>query len=299
MEELAMSPRYAILAGVLWSLSAGCAAMPEAAAPATMAAEPAAPALTRSLYAKDASGALTEDDLQKILESPIDLQFPARVGVVPLARPFAPEEPVEIQTRSVAAQSLARALIGHPHFSHVSDISTDLPNVGGLEGLRVLAARYRLRYLILYSEQFEDDTHLNGWAWLYPTIIGMFAAPGLTVESHGLAQAHLVDVRTGTVLFSVIEPMEVSEPEWMIGAERAHRQAQAEAAAAAARRLAKRVAQQTNALVAFADRAKKERIVTRMLPAPIAAETITADTAPLEVGAATGSTTAGPAAQVQ
>lgn len=251
----------------------GMAGQPGPQAPEAPAEQPAAPpVLKRSLFAKDASGALTEDDLQRILESPIDLQFPARLGVVPLARPFDPEEPVTIETRSVAAQSLARSLVGHPHFSHVSDISTDLPNVGGLEGLRVIAARYRVRYLLLYWEQFEDDTHLNGWAWLYPTIIGMFAAPGVTVESNGLAQAHLVDVRTGTVLFSVVEPLQVSEHEWMVGAARAHRKAQTEEAARVAKILAKRVAAQTNRLVAFADAAAKEqdRVVTRILPPPIA-----------------------------
>jgi rhombotail lipoprotein len=229
------------------------------------------PVLKRSLFAKDPSGALSEDDLQTILESPIDLQFPGRVGVVPLAAPFDAEQPVDIQTRSVAARSLARSLRGSPHFSHVSDISTDLPNVGGIEGLRAIAARYRLRYLLLYWEHFEDDTHLNGWAWLYPTIIGMFAAPGVTVESNGLAQAHLIDVRTGTVLFSVVEPMQVSESEWMIGAARAHRKAQTKEADRVARELAKRVAVQTNRLVAFADEAaaRRDRVVTRILPPPV------------------------------
>ena len=39
-------------------------------------------------------------------------------------------------------------------------------------------------------------------------------------------------MRTGTVLYSVVEPMQVSESEWMIGAARAHRKAQAKEALA-------------------------------------------------------------------
>ena len=237
-----------------------------------MSPAPAAPrVLTESLYSKDSSGALNESDLQRVLESPIDLQFPARVGVVPLAAPFDPKSDVSLGTRSVASRDLAQALIGSSYFSHVSDISTDLPNVGGIEGLRVLAARYRMRYLLLYSERFEDATHLNGWAWFYPTLVGMFIAPGVTVKSYGVAQADLLDVRTGTVLFSVVQPMGTDSNELMIGAARSHRDEQASAASGAAKALAKRITAQTNALVAYADQQAvgKNKTRTRILPAPV------------------------------
>lgn len=245
------------------------------AAPMAMAEAPKPAVLTQSLFAKDSSGSLSEGDLQRVLESPIDLQFPARVGVVPLAQPFDPGQPVSIATRSVASRDLSRALVGHQHYSHVSDISTDLPNGGGLEGLRVIAARYRLRYLILYSERFEDSTHLNGWAWLYPTLIGMFVAPGITVQSSGIAQADLLDVRTGTILFSVVQPMGVSESSLMIGSERSHLEYQRREAGKAARSLAKLVSARTNELVAWADKASLggEMAKTRILPAPVLKDT--------------------------
>ena len=264
---LAALPTLAILAG--------CGAAPhEPMAPSAPMAEPAPrPVLARSLYSKDGSGALSEGDLQHVLESPIDLQFPARVGVVPLAQPFDPAGDVSIGVRSVASRDFARAIAGHQHFSHVSDISTELPNGGGIEGLRVIAARYRLRYLLLYSERFEDATHLNGWAWLYPTVVGMFLAPGVTVKSRGLAQADLLDVRTGTILFSVVEPMQVDDQQLMIGAAREHRELQAEAASTAAKSLARRVSSQTNELIAFAEASGRdsERATLRILPAPVAA----------------------------
>jgi rhombotail lipoprotein len=248
---------------------AACGAAAPAEAPRSAVAAAAAPqVLGRSLFAKDASGSLTEDQLQHVLESPIDLQLPARVGVVPLAEPFEPKEPASISTRAIASRDLAAALVGLPYFSQVTDISTDLPNVGGLEGLRLIAARYRLRYLVLYSQRFEDDTHANGWAALYPTVLGIFLAPGITVASHGLAQADLVDVRTGTVLFSVTEPMAVSDRTQAIGSGRSHDELETAAASVAAKALAKKVAMQTNAIVAFAD-ARRGAPVVRILPAPV------------------------------
>lgn len=263
------------LAALASSTLFGCAAAPSApvapsvAMDAPAAAAPMPPPINRSLFAKDSSGAVSEGDLQKILEAPLDLELPARVGVVPLAKPFDPEGAVTLATRANASRDLARGLVGNPYFSHVSDVSTELPNNGGLEGLRVIAARYRMRYLLLYTERFQDDTHLNNWAWLYPTLIGMFAAPGVTVASNGLLQADLLDVRTGTILFSVVQPVSVSEDERMIGAGRAHKEHQAEAAEEAAKKLAKLVSKQVNELVAAADDAQKTERKARLLPPPV------------------------------
>jgi rhombotail lipoprotein len=244
--------------------------MPASIAPPAQMTNGAPPVLTTSLYAKNATGGLDEAGLQTILSSPIDLELPARVGVVPLEKPFDPSEPVALSTRLVASSDLASSLVGAQWFSQVSDVSTDLPNVGGIEGLRVIAARYRVRYLLLFSQRFEEASHLNNWAWLYPTVIGFFVAPGVTLESAGIAQADMIDVRTGTVLFSVVEPMHVSVKEQVIGASRGLEEAQAEESRAAAKRLAKKVVMQTNALVAFADQsAKSANPRLRIVPAPI------------------------------
>jgi hypothetical protein len=129
--------------------------------------------------------------------------------------------------------------------------------------------------LLLYSERFEDTTHLNGWAWLYPTVLGMSVAPGVTVESRGMAEVDLLDVRTGTILFSVVEPMEVSSQRLMASAARSHKELQAEAAKGAAKKLAQQVVAQTNALISFAEDAASEnrRVATRILPAPVLPQT--------------------------
>ncbi|MDC3953194.1 hypothetical protein [Polyangium jinanense] len=277
---IALSRLASTIAPVLASIAllAGCGGAPSpvaepqayAAARPEMVA-PTAPALQRSYFTKDVTGALTEQDLQTVLEAPIDLQLPARIGVIPLAEPFDPKGSPSLGLRNTASHHFAKALAGNPHFSQVTDISTDLPNVGGIEGLRVIAARYRLRYLVLYSERFEDSTHLNGWAWLYPTVLGMFFAPGVTVESQGIAQADFLDVRTGTILFSVTEPLRVSKKEQMIGAARSHKEEQGKIAADGARSLAKRVHVQTNALVAFAEATHGAQPKPKLLPSPVVA----------------------------
>lgn len=262
----------ACFSALFLSLSvAGCAATPSAEPQMPMAAQAPAPVpvLTQSVFSKDANGSLSENDLQKVMEAALDIQLPARIGVVPLASPYDPKGTVAIQVRSAASRSLARALSGDVHFSHVSDVSTELPNVGGLEGLRAIAARYRLRYLLLYSERFEDETHVNGWAWLYPTVIGMFVAPGVTVKSRGIAQVDLLDVRTGTILFSGVQPMRVSDEQQMIGAARAHRELQEQASNEAAKALSKLVKAQMIELVAASDELGKSHRMTRYLPPPV------------------------------
>ncbi|MEZ4296509.1 MAG: hypothetical protein R3B70_16170 [Polyangiaceae bacterium] len=271
-----MNPRPSFaLAALLASSLFGCAASAPSApmspneAQVAVAGRPMPPPIERSMFSKDSSGSLSENDLQKILEAPLDLELPARVGVVPLAAPYDPKGPVALGVRATASRDLARALTGNPYFSHVSDVSTELPNTGGLEGLRIIAARYRMRYLVLYTERFQDDTHLNNWAWLYPTIVGMFAAPGVTVKSNGLLQADLFDVRTGTILFSVVQPVSVDHEEQMIGAARAHREHQAKAASESAQKLAKLVSRQVNELVAAADEAARTERKVRLLPPPV------------------------------
>ncbi len=246
---------------------------PHASAPPAAAGPAPVPVLTQSLYSKDPNGGLNETEIQTILGTAIDLQLPARVGVVPLAEPYDPKGKVAITTRHLAARDFAAGLQGSKWYSQVSDVSTDLPNVGGIEGLRVIAARYRVRYLMLFSQRFDDATHLNGWAWTYPTVVGMFMAPGVTLESHGVVQADLLDVRTGTILFTAVEPMHVKSVSWMIGAARAHREAQGEVAAKAARVLATRAIKETEALVRFAENYAQEKSKVRLIPSPVQALT--------------------------
>jgi rhombotail lipoprotein len=235
-------------------LATACGAAPsvrarEASAPAQAAP---APVLDRSLFSRDGNGSVSETDLQRILDSRIDLTFPARVGVVLLAEPFRAEAGAPLSEQARVAPELTRMLKGSNHFSHVTDVSTDLPNPQGMEGLRTIAARYRLRYLLLCSDRSESSSHLNNWAWLYPTVLGFFAAPGVTVSSQGVLQASLLDVRTGTVLFTASEPYQASSTTWVIGSGRHYDKTQGDAMREASARLARAVLAQTDSLVQWA-----------------------------------------------
>lgn len=245
----------------------------EAPPPATPGASAntraAAPApLARSLFSHDPTGSLTEDDLQKILDARIDLAFPARLGVVALSRPFDPEKRANIAERAIVAREVTRALGGSRDFSLVTDVSTDLPNPDGIEGLRTIAARYRTRYLLLCSAVTQDDTHLNNWAWLYATGVGLLFAPGETVASDGLLQASLFDVRSGTVLYTVVEPYRSSSVTWLIGGGREHASIDEKALDEAAHRLGRKVLAQTEVLARWVARQPKPDATASAAPRP-------------------------------
>lgn len=241
-------------------LTAACgAAGPErpAAAPAAATSAAPKPALAESLFSKDISGSLTEADLQKVLDAEVDLALPARIGVVALEHAFDPADPAPVGARAIVAKAMTDGLKGSRWFSSVTDISTELPNPSGVEGLRTIAARYRSRYLLLCSSVTEDRSHLNNWAWLYATGVGVLLAPGQTVKTEGYVQASLMDVKTGTVLYTVIEPFRTSSVTWLIGGERQQRQNDAREVAKATERLSKKVLLQTEQLERWAEREKK------------------------------------------
>jgi rhombotail lipoprotein len=257
------NPSHPVLGLVLSTLAllvAACGAAPPNAAverPSSTMQAPAPPVLDRSLFSKDVTGTVSEADLQRILDSHLDLSFPARVGVVVLAEPFRAEAGAPITEQGIIASEVSKAIRGSSRYSHVTNVSTDLPNPQGLEGLRTIAARYRIRYLLLCSAKIEDRSHLNNWAWLYPTVVGFFALPGVTVASDGMLQASLLDVRTGTVLFTASEPYQSSDVTWVIGSGRHHRQVDGQALQDASTRLARSVLTQTETLAEWAAQDRK------------------------------------------
>src|SRR5688500_19801965 len=43
--------------------------------------------------------------------------------------------------------------------------------------------------ILLYRHRFVDQWYVNGWAWTWPTLIGVFAAPAHTLDSAGVLEA--------------------------------------------------------------------------------------------------------------
>ena len=73
----------------------------------------------------------------------------------------------------------------------------------GMEALREMAARYKLRYVLLYREDTRSWTRSNAWTVGYATVIGATFLPGRTLHVDGFVEASLFDVKTGLLLFTV------------------------------------------------------------------------------------------------
>ncbi len=197
----------ALLFALFACLNVGCAASqaPLTASMEPMAVQAAAPApkvLEDNHFKTDRTGNLTEDQLKEILEAPIFLEDETRVGIVPVATAYEVDEDIPLPEVPAAISS---ALESTGFFEVATEVSTDWPADGSIAGLRELAARYRVKYLMLYRHRFVDRERTNAWGWTYPTVVGIFAAPATTMEVAGVMEATLFDVRTGTIMFTVLE----------------------------------------------------------------------------------------------
>ncbi|MBA2541513.1 MAG: hypothetical protein H0V17_17860, partial [Deltaproteobacteria bacterium] len=171
------------------------------AAPQAAAAEMPAP-LDRSVFDKNPHGQLTEDALQKILASPIELSLPSRVGVLPIstARDWRGPSPDERVPAGVS--NFVDTLRRDAAFSLVTQTMVIPSGALGMEALREVAARYRLRYLLLYREVLARKTRLNPWAAGYATLVGALFLPGQKQEVYGYIEASMFDVKTGLLMFT-------------------------------------------------------------------------------------------------
>ncbi len=177
-----------------------------------MAAGPSAPQppppLDRSLFARDPNGQLSEDALQKILAAPIELELPARVGVLPVMTPADWRGPGPDHRVPSGQSALVERLRRDAAFSLVTQTMVIPSGALGMEALREIAARYRLRYLILYREVLAKHGRLNAWAWGYATGVGALFLPGQHQEVYGYIEASMFDVKTGLLMFTTRRAIE-------------------------------------------------------------------------------------------
>jgi hypothetical protein len=160
------------------------------------------PILTENHFSRDRPGGITEQALREVLAAPVFLEEKARVGIVPVQGAYALDQDVPLTAVTAA---LADALDMSGEFELASEVSTDFPADRGISGLRELAARYRCDYLLIYRHRFVDGSYMNPVAWGYLTALGALFLPGHTIESAGVLEATLFDVKTGTLLFTVNE----------------------------------------------------------------------------------------------
>jgi len=187
-----------------------------ASAPMAAAASPGAPApvpppLERSLFARDPNGQLSEDALQRILASPIELELPARVGVMPVTTPADWRGPGPDYRVPTGMSQLVERLRRDAAFSLVTQTMVIPSGALGMEALREIAGRYRLRYLILYREVIAKRRHLNRWAWGYATGVGALFLPGQRQEVYGYIEASMFDVKTGLLMFTTRRAIDATQ----------------------------------------------------------------------------------------
>lgn len=161
------------------------------------------PPLDSSVFVKPADRQnLSEEAIKQVLDAPITVDLPARAGIVALDAPFTRSAYANPEPGDEAPQLLARAFEKSSHFRLVSDISPYLVEGQHIEDLRELAVRYRLKYLVILNTRYVDRSHVNpiGWSWI-PLVTIPFV-PAYTLKTDGLLEATLLDVRTGTLLFT-------------------------------------------------------------------------------------------------
>lgn len=206
----------ALLTLAALGLCAGCAAQGPVIRTRLVnleAASPAAPApLTRSLFRKPQDREnLDEDVIQRVINAPLQPELPARAGVLVLDAPFTRKAYAALTPGDRAPQILARRLERDRHFVMVSDISPHLVKGQDIEAIRELATRYRLRYLVIFNRRFDDQRRVNRWGWSWLSLVAIPFAPAYTYRTTGLLEATLMDVRTGTFLFTTQVHIEATQ----------------------------------------------------------------------------------------
>ncbi len=172
-----------------------------------VASQPAAamvapPPLDRSVFDKNPNGQLTEENLQRILASPIELALPSRVGVLPIATAKDWRGPNPDHQVPAGVANFVETIRRDAAFSLVTQTMVIPSGALGMEALREVAARYRLRYLVLYREVLAKKTRFSPWAAGYATVVGALFLPGQRQEVYGYIEASMFDVKTGLLMFT-------------------------------------------------------------------------------------------------
>jgi len=248
------------------ALSAGCAAS-RAMAPVQMAplalADAPAPEAPRPLedhFLRDRGSAVTPEALAIILAAPTYLEEAARIGILPVSTGYGIDADVPLTT---VPGVLGEKIEGTGLFEGVSEVSTDFPSDGNLAGLRELAARYRAEYLLLYRHRFVDDGYANPWAASYVTLVTIPFVPGTTMETSGVVEATLLDVRSGTLLFTVFERIRAKSSENVWQHDRKRRELKETLLADATAKLTDQVLAKMRRLVAARPSSSAAGIATR------------------------------------
>src|SRR5690606_5272872 len=140
------------------------------------------------------------------------LALPSRVGILPIitATDWRGPSP-DYDHVPAGVPALVKRLRKDAAFSLVTEMMPIPSGALGMEALREIAARYRLRYVILYREVLAKRGHLNSWAWGYATLVGALFLPGQRQEVHGYIEASMFDVKTGLLMFTTRRAIQAAQ----------------------------------------------------------------------------------------
>ena len=195
---------FAVLVGMTPFFGACGGAAPSYSSSPMVTPAAGATRLENSVFARDPNGSLTEAGIQKILASSLELDLPARTGILPVvdAKDWRGPGP-DFAMPSAAVGELVLGLRDNNRFTLVTELMPIPSGALGMEALREIAARYQLRYVLLYRERMRERRRVNPWIVGYVTVLGALIVPGQTLSVDGVVEASLFDVKTGILLFTV------------------------------------------------------------------------------------------------
>jgi hypothetical protein len=171
---------------------------------------------------------------------------------------------------------LAKELHSPDFFGMVTEMLPIPSGALGMEALREMAVRYKLRYILLYRESIEKHREMNPWAAGYATLIGALFMPGSTLIADGFVEASLFDVKTGLLLYTVRQRVSSSQKSNLWYRESKQAQMQAKLALNVASKLAEQIRKGASryAAAALVENKRLERSVSESVAssAPSASE---------------------------
>ena len=146
--------------------------------------------------------AMTDRDIADLLDVNVRAKLPTSIAVAKLRSHCSGYQPYLDRLDAEELMAWEKAVEGHAMIRGVHPVSSlahtrDKPTI---HTLRVAAARMNCELLLVYLQSDSTVDNYNDAAVLYWTILGLWTVPGNVMEHKTVAQAVLVDSRTGVIL---------------------------------------------------------------------------------------------------
>lgn len=142
---------------------------------------------------------MTDPQLARLLDADVRAKLPTRLAVAKLHSGY------QLSIDEVAGDELRGwegAIADRPGLTGVRPVSAIVhgPASPTIQSLRTAAARMSCELLLVYLQDDAWVDNYNNAAVLYWTGLGLWTVPGNVMEHRTVAQAILIDTRTGMVL---------------------------------------------------------------------------------------------------